>query len=244
VMPTPEAFEAEILSSEALAPRVRSFRLARTDRRALVFEPGQWLNLVLAVGGGEIRRAYSIASPPDGTPHFELAVTEVPGGPGSSHLFGLTAGATVQAIGPQGFFTRSPRDPLPALLVGTGTGVTPLRSMLLSAVDAGSRAPLWLLLGARHEQDLLYRRELELLMKEHPNVRLFFTLSRPPGDWSGLEGYVQAHIPALWAELTALGCGAPHLFVCGLEEMVSVVRDLARKTMRIARERVHSERYD
>ena len=55
--------------------------------------------MVLPLAGGEIRRAYSIASAPDGTPRFELAVTEVTGGPGSGYLCGLGPGATLRAVG-------------------------------------------------------------------------------------------------------------------------------------------------
>src|SRR5215470_14123283 len=143
----PETFDIEIQSIDTLAPSVKSFVFERTDGRPLAFEPGQWLNLVLPAPTGEIRRAYSIASAPDGTARFELAVTEVTGGPGSGYLCGLGPGARLSAVGPQGFFTRDPSDASPSLLVATGTGVTPLRSMMRAAVAAGSTAPLWLLLG-------------------------------------------------------------------------------------------------
>src|SRR5882757_8534380 len=103
-MPTPETFEAEIVAAETLAPDVKSFVFARSDGRSFAFEPGQWVNLVLPLEGGEIRRAYSIASPPDDSPRFEVAVTRVTNGPGSGFLCGLQAGAKLRAIGPQGFF--------------------------------------------------------------------------------------------------------------------------------------------
>ena len=240
----PETFEVEVISTSPLAPSVRRLVFARTDGRPLVFEPGQWLNLVLPLPTGDIRRAYSIASPPNGTPRFELAVTEVTGGPGSSYLARLAPGAKLSAIGPQGFFTRAPLDPAPALMVATGTGVTPLYSMMQAAVAAGSSAPLWLLLGVRRTADLLYRSELEALAAPHPSIRLHFTLSQGEPDWTGRRGYVQTHIPELWEDLRRVGHGEPHLYVCGLERMVSAVRQLVRKEMGIPRERVHSERYD
>jgi ferredoxin-NADP reductase len=199
---------------------------------------------VLPLPDEEIRRAYSIASAPSGTPRFELAVTEVTGGPGSGYLCGLGPGARLHAVGPQGFFTRSAHDPNPALFVATGTGVTPIRSMINAALAAGSTAPMWLLLGVRHPEDLLYRAELEALASSHPNVRLFFTLSQGGPEWSRRRGYVQTHIPELWAELTSSSRGEPHLYVCGLERMITAVRQLVRKEMGVPRERVHSERYD
>jgi ferredoxin-NADP reductase len=241
---TPETFDIEILSNDRLAPSVKSFVFERVDGRPLAFDPGQWLNLVLPLPGGDIRRAYSIASAPNGTPRFELAVTEVTAGPGSGYLCGLGPGARLHAIGPQGFFTRGAADPNPSLLVATGTGVTPLRSMMQAALATGSSTPLWLLLGVRHADDILYREEFEALAGSNPNVRVEFTLSQGGPDWQLRRGYVQTHIPELWSELTRLNRLEPHLYVCGLEKMITAVRQLVRKDMGVPRERVHSERYD
>jgi ferredoxin-NADP reductase len=240
----PETFEIELVSSSLLAPSVRRLVFARADGRELVFDAGQWLNLVLPVGSGEIRRAYSIASPPNGSPRFELAVTEVTGGPGSGYLAALAAGAKLRAIGPQGFFTRAPLDPAPALMVATGTGVTPIYSMMQTAAAAGSTTPTWLLLGVRREADLLYRAELEALAASDPAIKVHFTLSQGAPDWTARRGYVQSHVPELYDAMRRLDCGEPHIYVCGLERMVSAVRHLARKEMGLPRERVHSERYD
>jgi ferredoxin-NADP reductase len=239
-----ETFDIEIRSTKVLAPSVKSFVFSRLDGKELVYQPGQWVNLLLPTSTGEIRRAYSIASAPDGTPNFEVAVTEVTGGPGSGYLCGLQPGAKLRAIGPQGFFTRDAGDRVPALFVATGTGVTPLRSMLLAAVRAGLPSPIWLLLGVRRTEDLLYRAELEALASSHANFRVFFTLSQGEPDWTGLRGYVQTHIAELFSNLTRLEKGDPHLYVCGLERMIAAVRHLVRKEMGIPRERVHSERYD
>ena len=241
---TPETFDITIRSAEPLAPSVKSFVFERLDGRPLAFEPGQWLNLILPLESGEIRRAYSIASAPDGTGRFELAVTEVTGGPGSGYLCGLGPGARLRAVGPQGFFTRAPLDPYPSLLVATGTGVTPLRSMMNAAIAARTTTPLWLLLGVRHEDDILYRAEFEAAARTRSHVRVHFTLSQGAAGWSGRRGYVQEHIPELWPELARATGAEPHLYVCGLERMTTAVRQLVRKDMGVPRERVHSERYD
>ena len=129
---------------------------------------------------------------------------------------------------------------MPSLFVATGTGFTPLRSMLLAAVAAGATEPLWVLFGVRHEADLLYQDELSELAKAHPNVRVEVTLSRPGPGYAGRAGYVQTHVQDLLGQIP----GAPHVFVCGLERMVKAVRDVARKDLGLPRDRVHSERYD
>lgn len=244
-MPPPPTFDVRLARARMLSPNVRELGFERLDPSgaAFAFTAGQWVSLVLPLAEGEARRAYSIASAPDGTPTFEVAITKVAGGPGSTYLHELPLGSTLRVIGPQGFFTRQPNAGHPSLFVGTGTGVTPLRSMIRDALAAGETSPMVLLFGARHEADRLYRDELEALEKQHPNFRAFYSISQPGPDWPGLRGYVQTHVASLWGELAA-GGAPPHAYICGLERMVGAVRDLLRKEMVVERKQVHSERYD
>jgi len=239
-----ETFDVRLVSARLLAPAVRELVLERAGGGIVDFDPGQWMNLVLPLPTGEVRRAYSIASEPDGSNRFEIAVTRVENGPASTYLHDLPEGSILSAIGPQGLFTRDPADPHPALFVGTGTGVTPLRSMLRAALRCQRGAHLWLLLGVRHEEDILYREEMESLAAERPEVRFVVTLSRPRQTWSGSTGHVQNHIPTLLRELEMASGVPPHVYVCGLERMVKSVRELCRGELGIDRKRVHTERYD
>jgi len=227
-----------------LAANVRELDFERVDGAPFVFTAGQWVSLVLPLPDGEGRRAYSIASAPDGSAGFSLAVTRVEGGQGSTFLHAMKEGDALRVIGPQGFFTRDAAHP--TLFIGTGTGVTPLRSMLLDALARGDGSPMTLLFGVRFDEDRIYREELEELARTHANVRVEFCLSRPHATWSGRSGYVQAHVEELWRALAGEpGTGAaPHAYVCGLERMVGAVRDLLRKQMGVDRKSVHSERYD
>ena len=227
-----------------LSPNVRELHFERLDGTTFDFQAGQWVSLVLPLPDGEGRRAYSIASPPDGSPGLAIAVTKVEGGPGSTFLHTLEEGATIRAIGPQGFFTRPRGVKQPSLFIGTGTGVTPLRSMILDALATGDESPMTLLFGVRRPEDRLYLEELEALAQKHPNLRVEYSLSKPPQDWSRRHGYVQTHVEELWRELEATNAGAPHAYICGLERMVGSVRDLLRKQMGVERKQVHSERYD
>jgi ferredoxin-NADP reductase len=216
----------------------------RIDGRPFRHDAGQWVSLALPLSGGGLRRAYSIASPPTDSPRFELAVTLVADGPGSTYLHGIEPGVVLQATGPQGFFTRTPEGAPPALFVGTGTGVAPLRSMLGSAIGSASETPVCLLFGVRDRKEILYRDELGEIEKHHAHVEIHVTLSRPDEAWTGRRGYVQLHVPDLYERLAAKGLGTPHVFVCGLERMVGSVRELLRKNMSLPRAYVHTERYD
>lgn len=236
----PETFDARLESARTLSPSVRELTFVRADGAELCFAPGQWVSLLLDHPSGSLKRSYSIASRPRGK-SFELAVTRVESGTASPILHALEIGSIVRVVGPSGFFIREAEDPSPALFVGTGTGLTPFRSMVHAAIAAGSVAPLWILLGVRHEADILYGDELTELARSHSNVRFEVTLSQPGPAWAGRRGYVQAHVGTLLGELGAQGS---HVYICGLERMVKSVRALCRGELGVGRKNVHQERYD
>ena len=262
-MPLPPAFEARLIAARALTRNVRELVFERVDGRPMTFQPGQWVNALVPVTADQtLKRSYSIASAPDGSSRFELAVTRVETGAGSQWLHEVRLGEVLRFVGPQGFFTRSVVNAPPSLMIATGTGVTPFRAMVRAALIAGSTAPIWILLGVRTEADVLYEDELRRLAREHSFLRFEPTLSQPtlsqptlsqptaqssaqssPSGWSGRRGYVQAHVRTLWLELVALG-GTPHAFICGLHRMVGSLRQIMREELGVGREQVHSERYD
>jgi ferredoxin-NADP reductase len=270
-MPPPPVFEARLVKATMLTPSVRELVLERVDGSAMSFAPGQWVNVLfppgvgvgVGVGAGAsagasagagvsvgvaaglppLKRSYSIASAPDGSPRFEITVTLVRDGPGSTWLHRVDAGTVLSLSGPQGFFTRPLETAAPSLMIATGTGITPLRSMMRAASTAKSEKPIWFLHGVRYEHDLLYERELRDAATTGV-ARYEPTLSQPADGWHGRSGYVQTHVRALWLELAARSGARPHAYICGLQRMVSSVRDLLRTELRADRDQVHSERYD
>lgn len=242
--PPPETFQATLVAAQALTPRVRGLVLERDDGRPFSFRAGQWVSLVLPVAdaqGRPLRRSYSVASVPAASPRFELAVTKVEGGPGSTFLHEAPVGTRLEVKGPQGTFLR-PVDAGPSLFVATGTGVAPFRGMLHDALAAGRTEPLWVLFGVRTERDALFRDELDALALAHPNVRLLLTLSRPPEGWRGRSGYVQAHALSAWQELAAHG--RPQAYICGVKKMLLEVREVLKAQGGAERQQLHLERYD
>lgn len=244
----PPTFHVRLVERTSLSRSVCRLLFERTDDVPFEFEAGQWVNLVIPTPGASepsVRRAYSVASPPLHTPRFELAVTRVENGPGSTHLHHMLPGDELEVVGPQGFFTRPLDKAGPSLFVGTGTGLTPLRSMLLHAVRAESKAPIWLLFGVREEEDILFREELERVASTHAEtMRVMFSLSRAHDAWSGRRGWVQTHVRELWESLRDASGHDPHVYVCGLRPMVDGVRELLKNELKLPRQLVHSERYD
>ena len=239
-----ETFSTRLVESKAMSERVRHLAFERVDGQPFRFTSGQWVSVILPLDdekGRPLRRPYSIASVPDGSPRFELIVTQVEGGPGSTFLNHASIGTLLDVKGPQGTFARVNAGP--SLFVATGTGIAPFRGMLHDALAEASTAPLWVLFGVRRPADFLFGEALTGFARQSPRVRLEVTYSRPPLGWSGRTGYVQEHVCSLWSELGALG-GEPHAYVCGVKQMLLEVRTVLREELGLARQRVHLESYD
>jgi ferredoxin-NADP reductase len=215
------------------------FEVKGTDKFGFV--AGQWLSFKANTPDGEeITRAYSIASPPYDTSKFALCLNRVQDGFMSNYLCDLQPGAEVTCQGPFGNFILRPpmRD---TLLIATGTGVAPFRSMLHWLFAEESRHQgrrIWLLFGSRTEQDIYYHTEFRQLAQLHDNFVYLPTLSRGSATWSGLQGYVQNHVPGIVRDRTDM-----HAYVCGLKKMVNANRDLL-KSLGWDRKSIIYEAYD
>ncbi|MGC0333801.1 ferredoxin-NADP reductase [Streptomyces sp. SAI-170] len=139
-------------------PRVATFRFAVPAWAGHV--PGQHLQLRLtAPDGYTAQRHYSLASAPDDSGHVELTLDHVVGGEVSGWFHTeARPGDTVEVRGPHSGFFAWPGD-RPALLIGAGSGVVPLMSMLRHHRAQALDVPLRLVVSARSPEDLIYARE-------------------------------------------------------------------------------------
>ena len=226
---------ARLMEFREIAPLVRHF-VFEAEGQTLKFLPGQFVSFVANVGGKEITRAYSLASAPGPGNRFELCLNVVPEGKLTPHLFAMQPGDTISMSEPLGTFTlRNPSRE--AVMVATGTGITPFRSILHSHL--GSQSPrTTLLFGVRHEANLLYRSEFERLDRQFPPFSFWPVLSRPETSWKGRVGHVQAHL-----EEAISGRRDVDFYLCGLKQMVDDVR-LILKTSGFDRKQIFYEKYD
>ncbi|MEV3908118.1 ferredoxin reductase [Streptomyces canus] len=167
--------------------------------------PGQHLMLRLtAEDGYTAQRHYSIASPPEDSGHIELTLDHVEGGEVSGWFHKVArAGDAVEVRGPLSGFFAWPGD-RPALLIGAGSGVVPLMSMVRHHRARGLSVPLRLLVSARSPDELIYARELGA------ETTRVFTRSAPQGVPVGRMA--AAHVAPL---LAAPPEGGWEAYVCG-----------------------------
>jgi ferredoxin-NADP reductase len=228
--------QARLIRSVELAEGVNHFVFEAVGMERLEFIPGQFVSFEAEIEGKQITRAYSIASAPTEHNRFELCLNRVEGGRLSPHLFAMQPGDVIAMSAPLGTFTmRSPaRD---SILIATGTGVAPFRSILRAFLPHGAPG-FTLLFGIRYEAHILYRVEFEDLEVRYPQFQFWPTLSRAGEGWTGRRGHVQAHLQEAIAGRTDVD-----FYLCGLKEMVDDVRGTL-KEMGFERKQIRYEKYD
>jgi CDP-4-dehydro-6-deoxyglucose reductase len=162
------------------------------------FAAGQYLDVLLS--GGR-RRSFSIASPPHDAPLLELHIRRVEGGEFTAALFdGDPRGRLIQIQGPLGAFTLRP-SAAPLLLLGGGTGLAPLKSMVLDQLARDPDRVIRLYWGVRAERDLYAHAEFIELSRRAPGLDYRAVLSEPGADWRGRRGYVHEAVLEDWPRL-------------------------------------------
>ncbi|MBW4078487.1 MAG: oxidoreductase [Acidobacteria bacterium] len=175
---------AEVLDIIQEAPDAITLRLRLEESDG--FLPGQYYNVRLLVPDrpGPVQRAYSVGSSPlPDSSIIDLGVREVPGGLVSPRLVGdLTAGDRVEVRGPVGRFTWTTDDGGPVLLVGAGSGVVPLMSMIRYAVAANLDIPMRLVCSSSNFDYAFYHRDLAYLAERFSWLNVAHTFTRDPLD--------------------------------------------------------------
>ena len=172
--PVRARYEATLERVTEWNPSTRSLFLRLPAGERLPFKPGQFISLELTISGGEriggdepIVRPYSLASSPEAGDLLEICVDLVPGGPGSSYLFGLRPGAPVVFKGPFGSFVLDEPPAAEMVFVADATGIAPIRAMVRRVLERAGNQPVRVLHGARAESELLYRQEFEAWARVH-----------------------------------------------------------------------------
>lgn len=203
------------------------------------FRPGQFLTLRREVDGIEHRRSYSICAPAGQAPR--VGVREVSAGLFSRWLVReVSAGDRVDVQEPSGAFTADPANGGRHLLIGAGSGITPLLSIAASVLTHPD-AHVTLLYGNRRTRSVMFVDEIADLKDRYgPRLSVIHVLSREPRDVELFSGRLDAErIRAILTELVPLDA-LDHAWLCGplgmVSDAVTVLGELGMDPSRIHRE--------
>ncbi|WP_020596654.1 2Fe-2S iron-sulfur cluster-binding protein [Spirosoma panaciterrae] len=166
----------------------RSYFLEPLNGQPVDYQAGQFLTLLLMHHGHEVRRSYSLSSVP-GEP-LQLTIKRVENGEISRYLHDtLRVGDVLTSLHPAGRFTLDTNQTGDLVLLGAGSGITPLFALLKQALNNESGRRVILLYSNSTERRIIFNEALADLQIKFPDrFRVIHLLSNPTENWTGLRG--------------------------------------------------------
>lgn len=239
-MPNARELHCQVIEFKWLTSTVMSIRIRA--KKTVHFDAGQFVAVKVPNGP---KRLYSFASPPSGLlkpNEFELCVKFLPGGKGSEYLSHLKAGDPIEIWSPYGDFVYETDPSRSACFIATGTGVAPMRSIVLSEHfrnDLPKSATL--LFGARDLSEILYPGEFE-----KAGCKVVYALSQAQ---AGLE--VQSEAQIFRGRITGYLESLPKysnfretdFYLCGNNEMIADVTAMLIQAFGVQPSAIHAEAF-
>lgn len=232
-IPRPQFKVATTISHTILAAKFHHF-VFQPDT-PLEFKPGQYLSVKVS---NQRINCYSIAGQEgDGT--FCLLIDTKPGGIGSKFFENVKADNKITYLGPFGTFVFKPDDGAKQLiLLGTGSGIAPLRCMIDDLlVKKKITTPINLYFGLRFAPDIFWNDYFQKLTGEYPNFKYKLVLSQPDESWHGASGHITDLLKTDFPN--ASECG---VYLCGNKHMIDEATTLLLG-QGCPKERIYSEKF-
>lgn len=210
-------YEGKVARVEQLTADIR-FLEVQLDN-PIKFYAGQYSDITLPEAG--LTRSFSMANTPASPEKLQFIIKKYPGGQFSGRLDGdLRPGAPLKLRGPYGTCLRRENRDGPMILVGGGSGMSPLLSILEDQIASGPTRPIYFFYGARTQKDLFYLDRFAEITAKHPEFKFIPVLSDADDDasWGGEKGWVhevaKQHLAELNLDEDADG------YVCGPGPMI------------------------
>ncbi len=219
-------YDSKIIRIEEETPTTKRFWIEVAGVEQLDFQPGQFITMDLPIHEKRLKRwrSYSIANPPDGSNVLELCIVYLEGGAAYKYFFEeAKVGTPIKFKGPTGVFVLPKVIETDLVLICTGTGIAPFRSMILDLQQQQKTdQKIHLIFGTRFEEGILYRKELEQLLSEMDQFQYSIALSRAedlPIALASQEFY-KGYVHQIYEQ--AYGQIRPdlHFYLCGWSNMV------------------------
>lgn len=216
----PKKMPARVASLDKLAEDVIHLKLKIPAAERMQFLAGQYVDFILKDGR---RRAFSLANPPHHDEYLEFQIRHVPGGYFTSIVFDeLQEKALIRIEGPLGTFYLREDSEDPIIMMAGGTGMAPLRGMLLHMFEIGMKRPVHLFWGARAKKDIYLQPEIDQWLTEHDWLTFTPVLSdpEPEDEWQGETGWVHEAVTRTYPDMSGY-----EVYMSGPPPMVFAAKD-------------------
>lgn len=235
-----------------------SLNIPDTLKEKFSYIPGQYLTFKVNVNGEDYNRSYSLCSAPILKEDLTVAVKEVKGGKVSTYLNQqLKEGDEIEVMEPLGNFQAdiTEDDNQHYILFGGGSGITPLFSILKSALHRSKSTSVSLFYANYNSKSVIFKNELNQLQKQFGNrFKLVHVFDQPEksGGFLGfgkkiseeldfVEGRMnQKMVIDLLKKHTNVNFSESQFYMCGPGGLMDEVTK-ALSLLQIPEKRVHRE---
>jgi ring-1,2-phenylacetyl-CoA epoxidase subunit PaaE len=205
-----------------------SFEVPPELKDVFSYKHGQYITLRTIIHGEQERRAYSLCSSPYADEPLTIAVKKLADGVMSSWLTeNVHQGASLDVMAPMGNFT-TPLDASNArhlLCVAGGSGITPILSILKSALLVEPMTSVTLVYANVSDASIMFADELSRLSQQHgPRLRVVHVVE---SDATGMATFRGRMNPELMSDVIAAHVSELHnveAFLCGPEGLMNIAR--------------------
>ena len=248
------------LKKETLDTVSVTFSVPKELKETFQYTHGQYLTLKFNINGESVRRSYSMCSAPI-EENITVTVKRVKGGKVSNYINSqLKQGDEVDVMPPQGrFFTDlNPDQRKSYYLIGAGSGITPLFSILKTILEGEPQSTVYLLYGNRNEDSIIFYQSLQELSKRYAGQLVVeHILSQPNREkskgitglfskgkitWKGKVGRINRSVVRRFISDHPIGKHSVEFFVCGPGDMIDAV-SAELEAQGIDQKNIHQERF-
>lgn len=222
-----------------------AFEVPDNLKQEYTYKQGQYLTLKFYINGEELRRSYSICSSPIDENELRIAIKKVKNGRMSAYINDeIKVDNAMEVMIPMGnFYTElNPAHKKNYVLFAGGSGITPMLSILKTALKLEPYSTVTLLYGNNDEASIIFRKQIDSIAVNNPDrLKVVHVLSDAPADhpqW--LQGVMtkEKNIELIKDYVTVTADN--EYFICGPGPMMdSVVAAL--KELKIDDAKVHIE---
>jgi ring-1,2-phenylacetyl-CoA epoxidase subunit PaaE len=213
----------------------------------LAYKPGQFLTLIINVGGKEIRRSYSLCTSPYLDENPAVTVKRVDGGLMSNWLADQAKpGISIKVMEPMGQFTTeySKANKRHIVMFAGGSGITPMMSIIKSVITQEPDSIVSLIYCNRNIDSIIFKESLEQwAIKYEGRLHVIHVLDEAPMNWQGYSGLLNHDmLVKLFERIPDWGIGKTTYLMCGPEGMMKNVDSLLDEH-KIPREKIFKESF-
>lgn len=222
------ALEVDEVRSETRDALVVGLKTTDKNREAFRYQAGQHLTFKVDIDGQEIRRSYSICSS-EQEQRLRVAIKRIDDGLFSNWASeNLKPGSSVEVMEPQGHFhvPLLPENARHHVAFASGSGITPILSLVKTTLDAEPNSRFTLIYGNRASSTVIFKDELEDLKDRYmTRLNLVFVLSREQQDVDLFNGRIDAEkceqLLKQWIDPASIDIA----YICGPQSMMEQVKD-------------------